>query len=158
MNCVIRKITIKDIEENKYKVKDSGELAIAILKCGKVDIPLSEEEFGKLVDSINLYNLNQVSCSKCKYACFSDKDVRGVSCSLKAKMDGVPEGRLDRFNRNYAVNAMNSCQYNQPREPVKEVPKKEENQQDFGKTNIDPRMRQARAVPGNMRTLPPGLK
>ena len=156
MDCVVRKITMKDIEEDKFKAKDTGELAIAILKCGRVEIPLSEEDFAKLIDSINLYNLNQVSCSKCKYACFSDKDIRGISCSLKAHIDGVPKNRLDKFNRNYAVSAMNSCQYNQPREIIKEVPK--EDQIETPKTNIDPRLRPTRAVPTNMKTLPAGLK
>jgi len=156
MDCVIRKITIKDIKEDKFKVKESGELAIAILKCGRVEIPLSEEDFGKLVDSINLYNLNQVSCSKCKYACFSDRDVRGISCSLKARMDGIPDNRLDKFNRNYAVRPMNSCQYNQPREMITEVPKEEKVETPKMNNNIDPRLRPTRAVPPDMKTF--GLK
>ena len=153
MECVVKKITIKDIEADKYKDKDTRELAIAILKCGRVDIPLTEEDFAKLVESINLYNLNQVSCSKCKYACFSDKDIRGISCKLKAYMDGVTNERINRFNRKYAVNPVNSCQYNQPREQIKEVPK-EENTRPEPPKNLDPRLRPTRAVPENLKTIP----
>lgn len=115
MKCIIRKPEEIDIDENHYIDKDNGELAIAILQCGKVSIPLSEQSYSKLIDSINYYNNSHVPCSKCKYGLYNSKDISAMSCKLKAYIDGVTdEVALSKFNKKYATNPMSTCQYNQP--------------------------------------------
>lgn len=152
MRSIIRRITLDDIHAGKHiDTQDGNQPAICILQCGRVSVPLSEQCFAELINSINEFTNEITPCNQCKYVCIDDRNVTAMSCNLKAMMSGVQDARLNRFNKKFIVNPLGSCQFAQPLNPQPmPVPNPKTKQQE------DDESVQKRAVPSRLRRLPGG--
>ena len=158
MKTEIRRLSLEDIQNDKYIDKEDNQPAICAIQVGRVTVPLSENHFANLIESINKFTSIQVPCNECKYSRLDDKNISLISCSLRALMGGVPDHKLNKYNKNYTVNPMATCQYGtkiDAHDPyidsIMEQSKSSNQHYNYTKEEIE---KSKKVVPNNLRRIP----